>query len=97
FPAGQREPCVAPVHPHRPELGTRTIELTHELGIAREDFTERPAPDYFRLYPGSLVRLRSAYVIRCTGTEKDASGRITAVLAEYLPDTRSGTDGANRV
>jgi glutaminyl-tRNA synthetase len=43
------------------------------------------------------VRLRYAYVIRCTGVEKDASGRVTAVLAEYLPDTRSGTEGANRV
>jgi len=97
LPADHREPCVAPVHPHRPELGTRTIDLTRELWIERDDFTEQPAPDYFRLYPGNLVRLRYAYVIRCTGAEKDASGRVTAVLAEYLPDTRSGTDGANRV
>ncbi len=97
FPAGQREACLAPVHPHQPELGTRTIDLTRELWIEREDFMERPAPDYFRLYPGNLVRLRYAYVIRCTGVERDAAGRVTAVLAEYLPDTRSGTDGANRV
>jgi glutaminyl-tRNA synthetase len=94
---GQREACVAPVHPHRPELGTRTLWLTRELWIEREDFTERPAPDYFRLYPGNMARLRYAYVIRCTGCEKDAAGRVTAVLAEYLPDTRSGTDGANKV
>ncbi len=97
FPAGQRETCVAPVHPHLPELGTRTIDLTRELWIERDDFTERPAADYYRLYPGNQVRLRYAYVIRCTGAEKDAAGRVTAVLAEYLPDTRSGTDGANRV
>jgi len=94
---GQREACIAPVHPHRPELGTRTLWLTRELWIEREDFAERPPPDYFRLYPGNMVRLRYAYVIRCTGCEKDASGRVTAVLAEYLPDTRSGTDGANKV
>jgi glutaminyl-tRNA synthetase len=97
FPAGQREACQAPVHPHHPELGTRTIDLTRELWIEREDYSEKPAPDYFRLYPGNQVRLRYAYVIRCTGAEKDASGRVTAVLAEYLPDTRSGTEGANRV
>jgi len=95
--AGHSEPCVAPVHPHRPELGTRTIPLTRELWIERDDFAERPPPDYFRLYPGNLVRLRYAYVIRCTGVEKNDLGHITAVLAEYLPDTRSGTDGANRV
>ncbi|HEV3018992.1 MAG TPA: glutamine--tRNA ligase [Burkholderiaceae bacterium] len=94
---GHSEPCVAPVHPHRPELGTRTIPLTRELWIERDDFAERPPPDYFRLYPGNLVRLRYAYVIRCTGVEKNDLGHITAVLAEYLPDTRSGTDGANRV
>jgi len=93
----QRESCLAPVHPHRPELGTRTLPLMRELWIERDDFSERPAPDYFRLYPGNLVRLRYAYVIRCTGTEKDAAGRVTAVLAEYLADTRSGTEGANRV
>ncbi len=97
LPAGQREACLAPVHPHRPELGTRTLELTRELWIEANDFTEQPPPGYFRLYPGNLVRLRYAYVIRCTGVEKDAGGRITAVLAEYLPDTRSGTEGANRV
>jgi len=95
--SGQREACLAPVHPHRPELGTRTIELARELWIERDDFTERPSPDYYRLYPGNQVRLRYAYVIRCTGAEKDASGRVTAVLAEYLPDTRSGTEGANRI
>ena len=85
------------MHPHQPEFGTRTIDLTRELWIKREDFMERPAPDYFRLYPGNLVRLHYAYVIRCSGVERDAAGRVTAVLAEYLPDTRSGTDGANRV
>ncbi|MBV8209575.1 MAG: glutamine--tRNA ligase [Burkholderiaceae bacterium] len=97
FPADRREACSAPVHPHRPELGMRTIELARELWIERDDFMERAAPDYFRLYPGNQVRLRYAYVIACTGFEKDASGRITAVLAEVLFDTRSGTEGANRV
>ena len=97
YPADRREACSAPVHPHQPELGVRTIELARELWIERDDFMERAAPDYFRLYPGNQVRLRYAYVIACTGFEKDASGRITAVLAEVLFDTRSGTEGANRV
>jgi len=92
-----REDCVAPVHPHRPELGHRTIALARELWIDREDFRLKAEADYFRLAPGSLVRLRYAYVVRCTGVQTDSSGQPTAVLAEILPETRSGTEGANKV
>jgi glutaminyl-tRNA synthetase len=56
---------------------------------------ENPPKGYFRPFPGNMVRLRSAYVVRCTGVEKDAAGNITAVHAEHLPDTKSGTEGAN--
>ena len=92
-----REECSAPVHPHRPDLGTRTIPLRRELWIEREDFREQASPDFFRLTPGGMVRLRYAYVIRCTGVDKDADGRITTVQAEILPDTKSGTPGASAV
>jgi glutaminyl-tRNA synthetase len=97
LPEDHREPCRAPVHPHRPELGHRTLHLTRELWIDRDDFRARPEPDYFRLAPGALVRLRYAYVVRCTGVQTDAAGQPEAVLAEILPETRSGTDGANKV
>ncbi|HEX7156275.1 MAG TPA: glutamine--tRNA ligase [Burkholderiaceae bacterium] len=97
YPADGREDCAAPVHPHKPELGTRAIEFGRELWIERDDFMETPPADYFRLAPGTMVRLRYAYVIRCTGVDKDASGRPVTVYAEYLPQTRSGTEGANSV
>jgi glutaminyl-tRNA synthetase len=97
WPQGHTEDCTFAVHPHQPELGTRTIPMARELWIEREDFNENPPKGYFRLTPGGMVRLRSAYVIKCTGVDKDAAGTITAVHAEYLPDTKSGTDGANSV
>ncbi len=75
----------------------RRISLRRELWIERDDFHENPPPDYFRLAPGGLVRLRYAYVARCTGMEKDAAGNVTTVYAEILPETRSGTPGANSV
>ena len=97
WPEGKTEDCLFAVHPHQPELGTRTIPMARELWIERDDFMENPPKGYFRLSPGSMVRLRSAYVIKCTGVEKDAAGNITAVHAEYLPETKSGTEGANSV
>lgn len=97
YPAGQSEVCTAPVHPKHPEMGVRTFPLSRELWIEREDFMEAPSKGYFRLYPGNKVRLRYGYVIECTGCEKDAEGKIIAVHANYLPDTKSGTPGADSV
>jgi glutaminyl-tRNA synthetase len=65
--------------------------------IEREDFMEVPPKGYHRLTPGGMARLKYGYVIRCTGCEKDAEGRVTKVLAELLPDTKSGTPGADAV
>ncbi len=96
-PADFNEPCSAPVHPKQPELGRREFPLTRELWIEREDFTETPPKGYFRLFPGNRVRLRYGYVIECTGCDKDASGNITAVHANIIPDTKSGTPGADSV
>jgi glutaminyl-tRNA synthetase len=97
YPADATEDCTVPNHPQKPERGTRTMPFTRELWIEREDFTETPAKGYFRLFPGNRVRLRYAYVIECTGCDKDAEGRVVAVHARYLPDTRSGTPGADSV
>jgi glutaminyl-tRNA synthetase len=66
-----------------------------ELWIEREDFMEQPSKGYHRLYPGNLVRLRYGYVLRCTGCERDESGAVSAVHCEYLPDSKSGTPGAD--
>ncbi len=95
WPAGSVETCSAPVHPQRPEMGQRSIPISGELWIERDDFAETPPKGFFRLFPGNMVRLRYGYVIKCTGCEKNAQGEITAVLAELMPDSRSGTPGAD--
>ena len=97
YPADQQEDCFAPNHPQKPELGKRTVPLTRELWIERDDFMETPGKGYFRLFPGNNVRLRYGYVVKCTGCDKDAQGRITTVRCEYLPETKSGTPGADSV
>ncbi len=97
YPAGQSEPCHAPVHPHHPERGQRTFPFSNTLWIEAEDFTEVPPKGYFRLFPGNKVRLRYGYVIECTGCAKDVHGNIIAVHANYIPDTKSGTPGADSV
>ncbi len=91
------EPCHAPMHPQRPELGQRRFGLSHEVWIERDDFAEAPAKGFFRLFPGNKVRLKYGLVVECTGCEKDAAGTVTRVLARVVPDTRSGTPGADAV
>jgi len=95
YPEGRDEECLAPNHPQKPDWGKRAMPFGRELWIEREDFMENPPKDYFRLYPGNMVRLRFAYVVKCTGCDKDASGNVTAVHCEYLPDSRSGTPGSD--
>ena len=97
FGADHREPCQAPAHPQHPELGMRRFELGPEVWIERDDFAEVPAKGFFRLFPGNKVRLKYGMVVECTGCEKDADGRITRVLAAVVPDTKSGTSGADAV
>jgi len=93
----QVESCFAPNHPLKPELGKRVVPLTKTLWIEREDFMEFPSKGYFRLTVDAMVRLRYGYVVRCTGFEKDAAGNVTEVHCEYLPNTKSGTPGADAV
>jgi glutaminyl-tRNA synthetase len=95
--AAHREPCSAPAHPQRPELGQRSFSLGPEVWIERDDFAESPPKGFFRLFPGNKVRLKYGVVVECTGCEKDAGGRVSAVLARVVPDTKSGTPGADAV
>ena len=94
YPAGETETCFAPNHPQQAELGKRTLTFSRELWIERDDFSEAPPKGYFRLAPGAEVRLRYAYIVRCTGVEKNAAGDVVAVHCSYDPATRSGTPGA---
>jgi glutaminyl-tRNA synthetase len=106
--ASHREPCTAPAHPQRPELGQRAFTLGPTVWIERDDFAEAPPKGFFRLYPpktlpdgsvvpGNKVRLKYGMVVECTGCDKDAQGRVTAVRARVVPDTKSGTPGADAV
>jgi glutaminyl-tRNA synthetase len=97
FGADHFEPCSAPAHPQLPELGQRSFSLGPQVWIERDDFAAVPAKGFFRLFPGNKVRLKYGMVVECTGCEKDADGRITAVLASVVPDTKSGTPGADAV
>ncbi|MEN3112937.1 glutamine--tRNA ligase/YqeY domain fusion protein [Uliginosibacterium paludis] len=97
FGADHAEPCSAPVHPHHPEMGQRHFNLGAEVWIEREDFQEVPEKGFRRLFPGNMARLKYGYVIRCTGCEKNVDGQILTVLAEVVPDTKSGTPGADSV
>lgn len=93
YPEGQEELMEAPNHPKKPEMGKRTMPFSRELWIEREDYQETPEPKYFRLYPGNKVRLRFGYVIECVGYDKATD----TVRAKYLPETKSGTPGADTV
>ena len=98
--AGVLSPCTLPALPHPPE-GTespmRHFTVGKEVWIEREDFEEVPPKGYKRLFPGNKVRLKGGYVIECTGCTKDATGQVTEVLATVVPDTKSGTPGADTV
>ncbi len=95
YPQDGEETCAPPNHPQKPELGTRSVPFSRELWIEHEDFMESPPKGYFRLFPGNKVRLRYGFVIECTGCDKDAEGKITAVRCNYFADSKSGTPGAD--
>ena len=90
YPEGQSESFSVENNPNRPEDGTREVTFSRECWIEQDDFMEVPIKKYQRLYPGNEVRLKSAYIVKCTGCEKDADGNVTAVYATYDPETRGG-------
>lgn len=96
LPAGQSEDIELDNHPKDPAMGTRSVALSREVWIESDDFMEVPEKKYFRLGPGRHVRLRGGYIVKCTGFEKDASGKITEVRCEYLPGTK-GADAPEGV
>jgi glutaminyl-tRNA synthetase len=79
-------------NPEDPNSGTREIPFGRELYIEQEDFMESPPKKYFRLFPGSMVRLKYAYIIHCDEVVKDADGNITELRCTYIPESRSGND-----
>ena len=96
YPEGRAEEMEAQNNPENEADGTHSITFSRNLWIERDDFMEDAPKKFFRLAPGREVRLKNAYIIMCTGVEKDAEGNITNILAEYDPDSKSGMEGANR-
>lgn len=96
YPEGQQEEMVAVNNPENEADGTHTITFSRNLWIERDDFMEDAPKKFFRLSIDKEVRLKNAYIIRCTGCTKDAEGNITEIQAEYDPTSKSGMEGANR-
>ena len=96
FPEGQTEWLEAPVHPQDESMGSRRVPLTREIWIERTDFMEEPPRKFFRLKPDGEVRLRNAFIIRCTEVVRNAAGEVVELRCEFDPDTRSGMPGAAR-
>ena len=96
YPEGQSETFTVENHPNYPELGTREISFSRDLWIEAEDFMEEKVGKFFRLFPGNEVRLKGAYVVKCTGFNKDENGNVTEVLCEYDPDSRGGDPADGR-
>ena len=90
YPEDKVEEFEIENNPNKPEDGKRTITFSRELFIERDDFMEEPARKYFRLYPGNEVRLKTTYIVKCTGCKKDDNGSVLEVYAEYDPETRGG-------
>lgn len=96
YPEGKTEEIASINNPERPEEGTHTCLFGREVWIESEDFQEEPEKGFFRLSPGKEVRLKGAYIVRCTGLERDESGAVTAVYCEHDPSSKSGEPGSNR-
>ena len=96
YPEDKTETFTVENNPERPEDGTREVSFSKELWIEEDDFMEVPEKKYFRLFPGNEVRLKSAYVIKCTGCDKDENGKVIAVHAEYEESSRGGNPADGR-
>ena len=96
YPEDRTETFEVENNPNRPEDGTRTVTFGRELYIEVEDFMETPVKGYFRLFPGNEVRLKTTYVVKCTGCKKDENGNVVEVYAEYDPESRGGNPADGR-
>ncbi len=96
YPEGQTEELEAINNPECEADGTHTITFSRELWMERADFMEDAPKKFFRMVPGKEVRLKNAYIVKCTGCKKAADGTIEEVYAEYDPTSKSGMEGANR-
>ncbi len=92
YPEGKTELMDSENNPEDPKSGTRQVPFSRELYIEKEDFMENPPKKFFRLAPGSMVRLKSAYIIKCEEVKKDVAGNILEVHCTYLPESKSGND-----
>ena len=90
YPAGQSEVFTVENNPERPEDGSREVTFSSNLWIEADDFMEEPIPKYNRLYPGNEVRLKGAYIVKCTGCKKDEQGNVVEVYAECDLESRGG-------
>ena len=96
YPEGQVEMMEAVNNPEDENSGTHEIAFSRELWMEREDFMEDAPKKFFRMTPGQEVRLKSAYIVKCTGVKKDEEGNIEEIYCEYDPMTKSGMPDANR-
>jgi len=92
YPEGRNEKLQAENNPEDPAAGHREITFGREIYIEREDFMENAPPKYFRMTPGSDVRLKHAYILHCTGVDKDENGDVTTIYTTYYNNSRSGED-----
>ena len=97
YPEGKAEELDAVNNPEDPAAGTRRVPFGRVLYIEQDDFRDPPPPKYFRLSPGVEVRLRYAYIVKCTGVERDARGNVVAVRCEYDPQSRGGDARGRKV
>ena len=96
YPEDKVEYLTTENNPEDPEAGTHEMPFTRELYIERDDFMENPPKKFFRMTPGQEVRLKSAYIVKCTGCKKNDAGEIEEIYCEYDPETRSGLPGSMR-
>lgn len=92
YPEGQTEIFTSEDNPEDENSTYRELPFSSELYIEQDDFMEQPSKKYFRLAPGQMVRLKSAYIIRCDESLKDEAGNITELRCTYLPESKSGND-----
>ena len=96
YPEGKTEEMIAINNPENEADGTHTITFSRNLWIERDDFMEDAPKKFFRMTPDKEVRLKNAYIVKCTGCKKDDAGNIVEIYAEYDPESKSGMEGANR-